>query len=336
MSNIYQDLPSSAQLPTIWKGVVTQPPINFQARMHVSVPDMNQDLNFENIRWQARDNMSLPEAGDECLVLFDNNREPWVPVWWPADKRPSIYMSKHADGSPPNPVDGDIWFAEDKFSSAFWIQYIYNESSSAWEEVASLKANDVNNASLWVNAQPNGWGMYVESVDPNIVAYCVSLHSDARNRWEVETDGPMWWGDGVAVGDTSLERTAPRVLKTNGRIDGVDTAWQVPSISGNWGHYGEPYGPVRYRKLVTGLVVMEGLIIANNTSGGVAFYLPAGYRPSTQGMSGGSRILIFLTGNTSASISNETFRIQSDGAVVPTSVSAGQWLSFAGIQFYAG
>jgi hypothetical protein len=143
MSQLNLDItPPPTPLPLIWEGVISDPPINFQARLNVSIPGMNPDLNFEQIRWQARDSFSLPESGDECLVIFDNNREPWVPVWWPADKRPTIIAKRFADGAPPNPVENDIWIAEDPTSSSKWLMYIYN--SGAWEEISLVPLPVVN------------------------------------------------------------------------------------------------------------------------------------------------------------------------------------------------
>lgn len=138
MSQLNLDLiPPETSLPLIWKGIITEPPINFQARVSVSIPDMNPDLNFEDIRWQARDNLTLPEYGDECLVIFDNHREPWVASWWPADKGNTTIVGLIADGPPPNPIDGDIWIAKIGTTGVRW-QLQYNAGSASpykWESI---------------------------------------------------------------------------------------------------------------------------------------------------------------------------------------------------------
>ena len=131
MSQTFLDLPARQGISKIWKGIIAQPPLNFRATCSVIIPDMNPNLAFENVRWQARDTMSLPEDGDSCVVAFDNNQEPWIVTWWPADKRPSWVFSKTA---PINPVDGDIWMAEDVDSASRWTMFVYHDG--AWEPVA--------------------------------------------------------------------------------------------------------------------------------------------------------------------------------------------------------
>ena len=49
----------------------------------IIIPDFDQNLTWGPCRWQSRDDVSLPAKGDECLVVFDNRRQPWIVAWWP-------------------------------------------------------------------------------------------------------------------------------------------------------------------------------------------------------------------------------------------------------------
>ena len=123
-------------------------------------------------------------------------------------------------------------------------------------------------------------------------------------------------------------------------IVGADTAWHIlgaagePALTNGWLNYPDPYGPGRFRKLASGLVVMEGLIY-NGTVGATAFILPVGYRPTVQQVGGGSRDCIFqaaMGGGTA----NEAVRLGSDGNFRPQVAAASSWLALNNIQFYAG
>ena len=107
----------------------------------------------------------------------------------------------------------------------------------------------------------------------------------------------------------------------------ADSAWIVPTLTGGHSHYAAPYGPVRYRKLASGLVVCDGLMTVG-TAGAQAYVFPAGYRV------GSGRQPIF---GTAASITTaETWRITDTGGLLPTAAAgAGAWISLAGVIFLA-
>jgi hypothetical protein len=135
MSQLILDLPQRPKITQIWKGIIVTQPLNPAGFVGVSIIDMNPDLVFNNVHWQARDNMSLPEVGDECLVIFDNNREPWIVTWWPATRNPTISWSPYADGFPTLPVEGDIWIAEDPDSTGNRWMFQYDETDAKWEQI---------------------------------------------------------------------------------------------------------------------------------------------------------------------------------------------------------
>lgn len=68
---------------TAWRGVVAKTAADFTTLLPVVLPDYDPTLTWGPCRWQARDATSLPAKGDECLVVFDNQRRPWIIAWWP-------------------------------------------------------------------------------------------------------------------------------------------------------------------------------------------------------------------------------------------------------------
>lgn len=83
MSHTFDDWQSPHVLGKVWKGVIATSPGSLSTLVSVTIPGLDPDLRIEGARWQSRDAVSLPTRGDDCLVIFDNNNEPWVVAWWP-------------------------------------------------------------------------------------------------------------------------------------------------------------------------------------------------------------------------------------------------------------
>jgi hypothetical protein len=161
MSDMYQDIrPPDVALGQIYKGIIHRQPLNFSALIDITIPDINADLVFPNVRWQSRDNMSLPQVEDIVLVIFDNQNEPWVITWWPAVRNPTISTSPYSDGFPVSPVDMDIWIAEDADANGNSHMYQYDAGGSAWHQVgATLAAKEkagMPHDSDWPSPPPDG------------------------------------------------------------------------------------------------------------------------------------------------------------------------------------
>lgn len=116
----------------------------------------------------------------------------------------------------------------------------------------------------------------------------------------------------------------------------ADTDWHYvggsgePAFQNGWVNYGAPYGGARFRKLASGLVVLDGLI-STGTIGAAAFTLPVGYRPGP-GAAGAVRDHIFIAAAGGAH--NEGIRIQSDnGQVRPIEAAAATWISLDQVIF---
>lgn len=116
-----------------------------------------------------------------------------------------------------------------------------------------------------------------------------------------------------------------------------DSAWKVfgadgPALTNGWVNYAAPYGPARFRKLASGLVVMNGLI-SSGTVGAVAFTMPTGYLPGPQADSS-LRDHIFQLAQ-GGGVANEAARFNSAGQFIPTATGSSAWLSLAGLTYYA-
>jgi hypothetical protein len=120
-----------------------------------------------------------------------------------------------------------------------------------------------------------------------------------------------------------------------------DAAWRnvgaagEPGFQDGWSNYGSGWVPARYRKLATGVVVVQGFVVrgAGQPGGGSPiFNLPAGYRPR--------RIVGFgMYGNGGDGYQKVTrIDVQNDGQIVYGGEGANAiygYLSLCGIAFPA-
>lgn len=138
----------------------------------------------------------------------------------------------------------------------------------------------------------------------------------------------------VVTGDVEFSQQA-----TNG--DGWHYVGQPgePAFLGTWANYPAPYGGARFRKLVSGLVVMDGLI-QSGTVATAAFVLPPGYRPA-KGANGAARVHIFTAAQGGVPANMESIRIDTGSGtyttwgVTPSTAGTPTWVSLNGIQFFA-
>jgi len=116
--------------PVAHHGVVLDPPAALGDPFTVQVPDFDDQHVFQIRRWEYR-GATLPAAGDEVLVIVDDESEPWVATWWPAGgdtanefakgcvvheedpnvARPGGFASVEWIGTvePVNAIDNDTW-----------------------------------------------------------------------------------------------------------------------------------------------------------------------------------------------------------------------------------
>jgi len=125
MSDLFQETREpEVSLGQVYEAQVARAPLNFSASIDIVIPDIHPGIVFHNVNWQARDNLSLPQAGDDLLVIFDNNNKPWVISWMPATRNPVITTGPVSNGPPSNPIDGDIWIAYGSATGMAW-QFVY-------------------------------------------------------------------------------------------------------------------------------------------------------------------------------------------------------------------
>lgn len=71
-------------------GIVARTPAHTTDELRVTVGSFDDDARAWSFScpWQPRVDSAgayvAPSAGDRCLVIFDNEQAPWVPVYWPA------------------------------------------------------------------------------------------------------------------------------------------------------------------------------------------------------------------------------------------------------------
>jgi hypothetical protein len=116
-----------------------------------------------------------------------------------------------------------------------------------------------------------------------------------------------------------------------------DTAWQIAGTAAGfqngWANYVAPYGPVRWRKLASGLVLMEGLM-QSGTLGATAITLPVGWRPAKQA-DGSYRDYIFCCASAAGTAPGENVRINSNGGLVVSGTGSNSWIDMCAIRFFA-
>lgn len=68
----------------VWAGRIASAPADQSVKVQVVIPGLSPELRIGPCRWMPRGSViTMPARGDDCLVVFDNNGEPWVICWWP-------------------------------------------------------------------------------------------------------------------------------------------------------------------------------------------------------------------------------------------------------------
>lgn len=83
MPDLSQLTRTTVEAPLTRYALVIEAPASTAAAFEVEIPGFAERHVYQIRRWQSR-GTTLPAVGDECLVVFDDLGEPWVPGWWPA------------------------------------------------------------------------------------------------------------------------------------------------------------------------------------------------------------------------------------------------------------
>lgn len=71
------------QMPVrIWRATFAQDIDDETDEAQLILPDFDPNLTWGPANWRAMPHDSLPQEGDEALVVFDNAMQPWVATWW--------------------------------------------------------------------------------------------------------------------------------------------------------------------------------------------------------------------------------------------------------------
>jgi hypothetical protein len=64
--------------------VVATSALDLTDTVEVVIPEFDPKQRWGPCKWMPRgDITTLPARGDECIIIFDNNRDIWIIGWWP-------------------------------------------------------------------------------------------------------------------------------------------------------------------------------------------------------------------------------------------------------------
>ena len=85
MGAIYDELPpASESLDGVWSGIVASDAQGLADEVEVLLDSFDNVHRFGPCIWPAR-GTALPQRGDLCKVMFDEEQRPFIVVWWPND-----------------------------------------------------------------------------------------------------------------------------------------------------------------------------------------------------------------------------------------------------------
>lgn len=83
MSETFEEIDVREPPQQAWSGIIASNPNDFADPVQVTIPGLEATLRWKCRKWQARNDVDLPQRGNPCLVMFDENNDPWVVAWWP-------------------------------------------------------------------------------------------------------------------------------------------------------------------------------------------------------------------------------------------------------------
>ena len=67
-----------------WRATIATEADDILMPVMVTIPAFDANLQWGPCRWMPRGNsVTFPVRGDQALVIFDNERTPWIISWWP-------------------------------------------------------------------------------------------------------------------------------------------------------------------------------------------------------------------------------------------------------------
>ena len=67
-----------------WHAVVATSATDVADTVSVIIPAWDDLQTWGPCRWMPRgDSLTFPQKGDKALIIFDDDRYPWIVAWWP-------------------------------------------------------------------------------------------------------------------------------------------------------------------------------------------------------------------------------------------------------------
>lgn len=154
-------LPVERLRPGGYRGTVVKAPEASDDGILVLIEAFDAPRSFGPAPWVAHLN-AVPERGDECLVVVDDEGEPWVMVWGSSGDLETVVHTVHSvDGPPPLALgsDGDLAIDEGTLD-------VYRRVAGAWgDPVSRIGSKSVYIQEdapvavapyLWIELNPDG------------------------------------------------------------------------------------------------------------------------------------------------------------------------------------
>lgn len=125
MSFMHEETAPTLVNQGVWSATIASNAVDFLDPVDVIIPGIDGTTRWEDCPWQTRDNLDLPQRGDDCVVVFDDQTKVSVIAWWPSRRSPTVSSSPIANGPPVNPVHGDMWIAFGPVTGYVW-QFVYD------------------------------------------------------------------------------------------------------------------------------------------------------------------------------------------------------------------
>lgn len=67
----------------VFSGVISKTALTAADQVSVIIGAIDANIEYGPCLWQLRSDATLPHRGDFALVVFDNERIPYIIAWWP-------------------------------------------------------------------------------------------------------------------------------------------------------------------------------------------------------------------------------------------------------------
>jgi hypothetical protein len=73
---------NNGQRPPAYAAVIHKTVTAAGQDLYVTIPGIDPDVTWGPCRWEVHVGPAYPAKGDDALVMFDDDRTPWVVSWW--------------------------------------------------------------------------------------------------------------------------------------------------------------------------------------------------------------------------------------------------------------